>query len=195
MRRRKATAALAAFTGLALLGSACAGAPAEEQVDATLLLAPDLLPTPYGAAAIRDGNPPGTRRVYLVRSGSDLFVERSEFREHPEGLARFRQARFDLGGTPLGEPAEGDATWEELQAHASYPRAETTRSEATCTTAAGTFEVWLYDWRQPGAEGKPPTRHRVWFAKDLAGPPVLYEMTADGELVFRMELIEGPADG
>jgi len=184
------------FLAVAAAGSlACVSQPgedsaAEPRVRDDLLLSPELLPTPFSAAEIRDGNTPGTTRTYLVMTGGELELERTTFLEDPKGLARFRSERRGLDGESLGEPGEAAAPWEALQRHASYPRAEAARTDAICTTAAGRFDAWLYDWRQPARDGEPASRHRVWFAKEVPGPPVLYETTVDGELVFRMELIE-----
>lgn len=153
------------------------------------VLSPDLLPTPFSAAEIRAGNPPGTARRFLVSVDGSVTLEHSTFLEHPAGLARFEQRSFDLTGAPVGDPTVGEAPWEELQAHASYPRAEATCTDTTCTTAAGLFDTWLYDWREPAHDGQAAARHRVWFAKKVPGPPVLYELVRDGELEFRMELL------
>lgn len=189
--RRTAGLRLGVLATLAtMLGAACSSTQAIGDVDPARILSSDLHPTPYSAEEIRLGNPPGTGRVYLVTQGGQSHLEHTEFLAHPEGLARFAQTSMSLDGEAMGDAAHADATWEELQAHASYPRIDTTLTEETCTTAAGTFDAWLYRRIDQAREDAPPMQHSVWFAKDLPGAPVLYELTTEGALVFRMELIE-----
>jgi hypothetical protein len=168
---------------------------ADEGVAAERLLSPELLPTPFSADEIRAGNPPGTTRVYVVRRGADVALQRTTFLEHAGdqgGLARFEVSSRTLDGEPIGTPTEASSTWAELQAHASYPRAEATLASTICTTAAGRHEAWMYDWRQPARDGRPATHHRVWFAKSMPGPPVLYERIVADVLAYRMELVQAP---
>src|SRR5687768_11406198 len=94
------------------------------------ILAPDHLPTPFTAAEIRDASPPGLA-VTVVREAEaqprtvsvTRFVDGDE-----EGSSRERQM-LTADGQPVGEPTRARAAWLDLQAHASFPSATTTRTE------------------------------------------------------------------
>ena len=77
----------------------------------------------------------------------------------------------------------GEATWGELQTHASYPVATTSLTVADVSVAAGTFAGWLYET----VDGESVTR--AWFARRLPGPPVLIVTACAGDEVFRYELV------
>jgi hypothetical protein len=185
------------FCSLFLCACAAAGAPAS---GAPASAAPgDLLPRPYTAAEIRAGNPPGATRVFLIsQAGQPPVLQTTRFLDDPEGEARFETLVTDLAGEPVKERSEGRATWEELQAHADFPAAETRLCTALCTVAAGVFQGSLYERSEPTptgateapAPGGAAVVHRFWFADGRPGPPVLYEMTRGDELLYRMELVE-----
>jgi hypothetical protein len=178
-------ASLAALmTALALAACASAG-------DRAPPAAGETLPTPYTAAEIEAGNPPGTMRVYLISTaGQEPQLETARFLEDPEGLAHFQMSAADLAGAPLADAAkEGRASWEELRQHAVFPAAEAGRQRTSCIVAAGAFPCWLYTRTERAPDGGAPMLHRFWFADGRAGPPVLYELTRNGELVYRMELV------
>jgi hypothetical protein len=150
------------------------------------------LPTPFSAAEIRDANPPGTERTYLVSGGGmGPRIERGRFLPDEPGYGHFENSSADLAGAALEVASEGRATWEELRRHAEFPAAEARRFEETCTVAAGIFDCWIYERvQQPAAPGGPPVLHRYAFARAHPGPPILYEMSQGGGLLYRMELIE-----
>lgn len=149
-------------------------------------LRPDHLPTPFSAAEIRHGCPPG--RTIRVRE------------ETPEQPPSFRIVRFvevdgdgavqefqtiDPEGRPMGEPSRRRSTWLELQRHASQPADATTVEEATLALpfGSGAFTCWLYTVRAPDAE------RRFWFAKELPGMPVQVEEWSGGALAGRSTMI------
>lgn len=83
----------------------------------------------------------------------------------------------------MGEAAQGDSTWVDLQRHASQPQALTTVEEVPLTLAFGEFDCWLYVTRVPAGE------RRFWFAKELPGMPVQVEEWVDGALASRSVMI------
>ena len=52
-------------------------------------------------------------------------------------------------------------------------------------TPIGTVDAWVYDVTRADPDGA-PVLHRFWFARALAGPPVLYTQERDGVERFRM---------
>jgi hypothetical protein len=159
----------------------------------------EMLPTPYTAAELQTGNPPGTTRVYLISAaGQEPELQTGRFLPDEAGRARFASETVDLSGAPVaGSGQEGRATWEELLQHALFPAAEAARKRTSCTVAAGVFPGWLYERTEPVPDDAgAPLVHRFWFADGRPGPPVLYELTRAGELLYRMELVRfaGPAE-
>jgi hypothetical protein len=154
-------------------------------------LHPDHLPTPFTAAQIRDTCRPGrTLRVRLERAGADpvLRIVRYVAADADEG----EQEAWVEGpdGLPAGAAERSRATWLELQEHASFPEATTTRDEERISIPAGTFDCLRYV-REDG-DGT----WRFWFARDLPGQPVRFEQEVRGQVVFRMTLLENvPAPG
>jgi hypothetical protein len=147
-------------------------------------LRPDHLPTPFGAADIRDGCPLG--RTIRVRS------------EEPAGQPTFRQVRFvevdadgavqefqstDADGLPLGEPTQHRSTWLELQHHASQPAATTVIDEVDLDLPFGTEACWRYTVTGPDESVT------FWFARGRAGMPVQVERQVGGEAVGRSVVI------
>jgi hypothetical protein len=86
----------------------------------------------------------------------------------------------------LQDEGESFSTWEELERHAHFPSARTTRSESSVDVPAGHFETWLFEV-QPEKAGGPI--QRLHFAPNLPGPPVSMEVIAGGAPVMRMVLL------
>jgi hypothetical protein len=156
-------------------------------------LRPDHLPTPFSAAQIRDGCPPG--RTILIReeeAGQEPSYRRIVFTEVGEETSVQELQATDASGAPLGEPSPGRATWLDLQRHASQPADATTVAEVRLALPFGKFDCWLYTVRAPDAE------LRFWFAKELPGMPVQVEQWVGGALTGRTVMIANetpPADG
>lgn len=142
-------------------------------------------PTPFSAAQIREASPAGTSVAFLVEpAGAEPYVDRWEFLESDDRVARRRQWRETVDGGLLEEPIVAEATWVELQGHASYPAASTTVEAGRAAVPAGEYDCWIYT-RQEG-----DSTTRAAFAKDLPGPPVLVEAHRAGEPAFTMSLLE-----
>ncbi|MEP7040349.1 MAG: hypothetical protein ABI864_02125 [Chloroflexota bacterium] len=148
-------------------------------------LRPDHLPTPFSAEQIRDGCPAG--RTILVReesAGEEPSFRRIVFaRVDAESSVQEFQAA-DAAGAPLGEASPRQATWLDLQRHASQPADATTVDEVRVSLPFGDFDCWLYTVHAPEAE------LRFWFAKELPGMPVQVEQWVDGAPIGRTVMID-----
>jgi hypothetical protein len=118
---------------------------------------------------------------------SDVFQVSTFINGDQEGTS-FEAIILDTEGKQMGEKQTAHAKWEELQAHASFPQANTQITTESYTTPAGTFDCWLYVVTSE-KEGKKDVK-RFWFAKSLPGPPVCYEQIVNSNRVFRMTLME-----
>jgi hypothetical protein len=151
-------------------------------------LAPDHLPTPFTAAEIREGCPPGrTLRIRIERAGEDPVIRVVRYVEIDADGAVQESWAERLDGSRLSDPERERSTWLELQEHASFPVASTERIEEELTIPAGRFACLRYTRTDPDAIW------RFWFARDLPGQPVRFEREADGQIVFSATLIENRA--
>ena len=147
-------------------------------------LRPDHLPTPFSAAQIRDGCPPGRAiRLREESAGKEPTFRRIVFTGVDAETSVQELQSTDADGTPLGEASLGRATWLDLQRHASQPAGATTVEEVRLALPFGEFECWLYTVTAPDAE------LRFWFAKELPGMPVQVERWVDGSLAARSLMI------
>ncbi len=147
-------------------------------------LQPDHLPTPFSAAQIREGCPPGR----TIRLHEEVPGEAATYR-----LIRFTTADKESGvqelqatdenGAPIGELTLGTSSWLDLQRHASQPADATTVEEVVVALPFGDFDCWLYTVRRPDSE------LRFWFARDLPGMPVQIEEWVEGSLAGRTTMI------
>ena len=91
-------------------------------------LQPDHLPTPFSAAQIREGCPPGrTIRLREEVPGQAATYRRIRFTTVDEESSVQELQATDEHGAPIGEPMVGSSTWLDLQRHASQPGEATTR--------------------------------------------------------------------
>jgi hypothetical protein len=89
------------------------------------------------------------------------------------------------GGEGLaGEPKQSRLTWEELRAHAIFPRAATTIVDETIQTAAGKFACKRYT-----VVGDEETT-TFWFATELPGAPVKMTVERGGVVVETRTLMK-----
>ncbi len=95
----------------------------------------------------------------------------------------------DVDGKPMGTAHKaGKRPWTFFQAHASYPLEQTTITEATIETKAGSFDCFVYRVVRP--DSTPNVIDTFWFARDVPGPPVMVRSEAGDDLIYTMELIE-----
>lgn len=150
------------------------------------VLAPDHLPTPFTAEEIRLACPPGrTLRYAHERSGQPTVIRVTRYVSvEADGCIQESWQESPDGGAPLNEPERSTATWLDLQQHASFPAATTTRDEEEIEVPAGRFKCWRY------TRVDDRVTWRFWFARDLPGSPVQFEQQQEGEVVFRAMLLD-----
>jgi hypothetical protein len=135
------------------------------------------LPPPFDADALRAGLTVGTR----IR-----------FRMTPGGEEEWEVVAADERGCTIttrkggGEETE-QVSWTDLEGHARFPAAQTTREETQLTIAAGSMTAWHYTVTAGPAEMA--TVREFWFAAGHPGPPVLMTIRKAGDEVVRMELL------
>ncbi len=157
-------------------------------------------PTPYTAEQIRAGCPDGRTITYEVTVGGTTTTQVWAFSEGGAKACTWTNTRFTADGQPLGVSTGTTHTWAGLQAHASWPAADTAVSEAKITVGAGTFDCMLYTVTTTrelpatkGSKAKPTsstTISKYWFAWELPGPPVRTVQTIDGKPHSSMVMLE-----
>lgn len=149
------------------------------------VLRPDHLPTPFTAAEIRAGCPPGrTVRSLVVETGAESIVRVTRFVScDADGADRESWAETP-DGRRLTEPTPDHSTWLEFQEHASMPADATRIDEETIEIPAGTYDCLRYT-RVDG-----DTIATFWFAKAAPGMPLRFEERVGGELVYSSTAIE-----
>ena len=143
-------------------------------------LEPDHLPTPFTAAEIRDASPPGkTVHVLVEEDGEEPYMTVTRYIScDAEGAIRHAWQETP-GGVRLSEPQEFQSAWLDLQAHASFPAATTSRDEVELDTPLGRLNCLRYA-RRDGDDV-----HTFWFSRDLPGMPVRIESATNGRVVER----------
>lgn len=148
------------------------------------VLDPDHAPTPFTAAEIKEGCPPGrTIHILVEETGRDSYVRVNRFIAGDDKRATVEVHHLDATGKPLGPVETSEVTWEVFQSHASFPRDIVTIGHETLETPLGALACLLYTVE---AEA---TTSRFWFAKSLPGMPVRYETVADGTMTSRATVI------
>lgn len=136
-------------------------------------MTPGHAPTPFTASEIRDGCPSGRQVTTRITDDTgDISTTVTTFRDVDEAGAIF--------ATGSGNHR---VTWEDLQAHASFPAADTTIGAEIIETPLGVLECMVY------TVVRPPELHRLWFARDLPGMPIRTEVSVDGHVITRTEVI------
>lgn len=172
-----------------LLVASCGGAAREARMpDPANRLTPGHTPTPYSAEQIREACPDGRQDFYRIEvPGRPTIIRITTFVKGDGESVQFSTRQEDEDGAVLGKPSSSRARWEDLQAHASFPSEQTEISQDRCQVPAGAYDCWVYRVRR--REKGRLRETRFWFAKQLAGPPVLLEDETDGRRVFTMTLI------
>jgi hypothetical protein len=157
------------------------GLGAEEKIDRA--------PTPFTAEEIRLGCPDGRVTTYKIEiPGKPVHFEVTTFVNGTKETAGFQMIMLDKDGNPMGKKRTATAKWTGLQAHASFPASNTTITQTTYTTPAGTFDCLLYTVKGE-KEGK-PLISKYYFAKSLPGPPIYFTQETDGTATFIMTLMK-----
>jgi hypothetical protein len=143
-------------------------------------LEPDHLPTPFTGAEIRDASPPGkTIWVLVEEDGVDPYVNVTRYVACDDQEGTRLVWRESPTGERLTEPQEFRSAWLDLQAHASFPAATTTRDEVALDTPMGRLDCLRYV-RKDGDEVD-----TFWFARSLPGMPIGFELSRGGRVVAR----------
>ncbi|MCP4147652.1 MAG: hypothetical protein GY757_07870 [bacterium] len=146
---------------------------------------PDHAPTPFSAAQIRSGCPEGRKIVFQVESfGKSLMIQSIEFLTCQEKKVVYEIVTKGVDGKKMGPRKMITGNWKDLQAHASFPKAETVITNDTYTAPAGTFDCRLYT-----ITGKTNTK-RLWFAKEMPGPPLAFEEEANKQITMKMIMLK-----
>ncbi|HEX5590853.1 MAG TPA: hypothetical protein VFX65_11240, partial [Candidatus Limnocylindrales bacterium] len=148
------------------------------------VLGPDMLPTPFTADEIRRGCPDGRLIRLLVEvDGQETVLRTNRFVGGDDEGSTIESQRLALDGRPLGRVDAARTTWRELQAHASFPVATTTRTAETIETPLGTNECLRYT-RTDGTRVS-----TFWFAKALPGMPIRYQAEESGRVVSQVTML------
>lgn len=176
------------FLAIALTACGPEKAPPVAAAAATAPAPTGNLPAPFSAAELKAGIPVGTEiKLRLTAAGEATLVQHWIFTAADDSGCTIHGIMLaEDGVTVLTDDGAGATTWAELETHAHFPAALTTRTDSTVEVEAGKFDTWRFEVR-PAAPGEPSKV--LHFARDLPGPPVLMEETVDGEVVLRMELV------
>lgn len=128
---------------------------------------PDHAPTPFTADEIRDGCPTG-RQVTVAHVGPDGSSElwTTTFARTDHETAVIVNQQVNGAGQPISDASEMVATWDELQAHASFPAVATDITEEELSIPIGTLACLRYVVTEGG------NTKQLWFARSLPGLPV-----------------------
>jgi hypothetical protein len=149
------------------------------------VLQPDHLPTPFTAAEIREGCPPGrTVRSLIIEAGAEPIVRVTRFVSSDADGADSESWAETPDGRPVSEPEGGHSTWLELQQHASMPADATRIDEERIDIPAGRYDCLRYT--RVNCE----TVDTFWFAKTAPGMPLRFEQQIRGKVVFSSTAIE-----
>jgi hypothetical protein len=141
-------------------------------------------PTPFTADEIRAGCPVGRAITLLVDMADTPAYHRQIRFTSVDSIGAWQTvSRASPDNETIGEPETVYSTWSELQAHASFPKADTTIDRVTVDTPMGTLECLRYTL----VDGS--TVDTFWFAVDLPGMPVRFNKTENGTITSTTTMI------
>jgi hypothetical protein len=148
-------------------------------------LHPGDLPTPFTADEIRASCQPGRELRFRVEGiGQEPIIHVARYVGGDEEATLQESWDESHAGERLGEPERSRETWLELQAHASFPADSTEVADESLATPAGTFACLRYT--QTVDDGI----RTFWFAKDLPGQPIRWEIRAGERVVLSVVALE-----
>ena len=143
------------------------------------------LPTPFTANEIRAANPVGsTIRMRIERAGADPVINVSRYLSADESGAVRESWDETPTGERIGEPEQSRETWLDLQEHASFPAAETRVDDDVIELPIGRLVCRRY------TQTTSDSVRTFWFALDLPGQPVRWEIRAGSQLVMAVTVVE-----
>lgn len=150
---------------------------------------PDHAPTPFSAEQIQKACPRNRKIVFQMETfGQTVMFQTLTFLSVEESKMVFEAVTTGTDGKQMGPRKMTTGVWSDLQAHASFPAAQTEIRTESITTPAGTFDCWLYvvtDKKNSNA-----LVQRYWFAKKLPGPPVVYEEVQGERVVSKLIMLK-----
>lgn len=147
--------------------------------------ADEKLPTPYRAEQIRDAFQEGLWIVTRTWTPEGESYSRLTVEAWSEEGATFGDRPVDASGNAVADKTVGDATWEQLRDHASFPTGSASRERHSEETALGSLEGWLYRVDSPDGG-----HASFFFADDFPGPPILYQSVKGEDVLHRSEQIQ-----
>ena len=149
------------------------------------VLHPGHLPTPFTADEIRQACRPGRElRMRVERAGQAPTIRVARYVGADAEAAVQESWEETLAGERLDEPERNRETWLELQDHASFPSANTAVSEETIEIPLGRFKCVRY------AQTVDDGMRTFWFAFDLPGQPIRWEIRAGDRVILSVEVLE-----
>ena len=153
-------------------------------------LHPDHLPTPFTAAEIRVACQPGRElRLRVEEAGEVPRIHVMRYVEADDEAALQESWDESLAGEPLGEPERSRQTWRELQEHASFPAADTLVTDDAIEILGGARDCLRYTQSRDG------TLRTFWFARELPGPPIRWEVRAGERLMVSIGAVSNRPAG
>jgi hypothetical protein len=150
---------------------------------------PEMAPTPYTAAQLRDANRPGTAYRYkLEAAGQPPEIKVMEFVGGTSEGAEVKSVTLDESGKAKAAPEIEHTRWDDLRKHGEFPRALLKVEPGSIEVPAGKFEAMVYTVTAPNGETA-----KFYFATSYAGPPVMMMKERGGQRVMTMTLIERKA--
>jgi hypothetical protein len=151
---------------------------------------PGHAPTPFTADEIRRGCPQGRTIQLLVEvTGEQPLVRTISFRECDDDGAVQERAQAPLEGDQLSPAQTQKSSWDELQAHASFPAELTQIDPVTLQTPLGRLDCLRYIV----TDG--PTVQTFWFATALPGMPVRFTSAVDGQVISTVAMVRDSSWG
>ena len=142
--------------------------------------------SPFSVEQLRSGFAVGTKiRLAINAVGEPERFEQWDITATDASGMTIASRSYAADGSLLKDDGSGTSTWEELRMHAVFPASQTVREEVKLTTDLGEFDCWLYTVVDPQSD----TVKRLWFAKTLPGPPLLFTIVAGKGTVFEMRTV------
>jgi hypothetical protein len=128
----------------------------------------------------------GRTYVYRVEAEGKLTVLREmRFTRVDADRAEVATTIKDEAGKVIEAKPPRSAAWAELRSHQEFPADRVTTAEEEVKVPAASWKATVYTVRGEGG-----AIDRFYFARDLAGPPVLFTTEKDGKRVMTSTLVE-----
>jgi hypothetical protein len=165
-----------------------APAPVPEPAPTGPVTRGNVISPPFKAADLKAAMPVGTELRYrITTTGKPPVIEHWRVTAADDkGCTIHTIVYANDGTTQIEDKGPSTAAWADLEKHGEFPATYTSTREATIVVAAGRFDTWFFEIR-PSEKGQ-PTR-RMHFARTIAGPPVWMEVSNEGVVALKLELV------